>query len=262
MSPTSPQHVPAFWETPGASRCSPPDLFRTFKSSEEALSCLAPAVAAAEQDPLRPYTDMLPHDSFVFVDTCSSGMRPESGYSRASWESLDSGTMHEYEQEHDARSASVDLHQLLSTGLDDLAADTYSYAYSDPRLPLKRNWSAEDVHHRAYKYGGKHSARRNASPPGSAPGPSAACSSVRAKGQLKYTCHECGKTFQRPSSLATHINIHTGDKPFVCPVLDCGRQFNARSNMVRHYKLHFRTIHGNYLLPSGELSDTVPALKQ
>ncbi|SCU83510.1 LAFA_0D04016g1_1 [Lachancea sp. 'fantastica'] len=58
---------------------------------------------------------------------------------------------------------------------------------------------------------------------------------------IKYPCVECGKSFQRPSSLATHMNIHTGDKPHVCPFPNCGRHFNARSNMVRHHRLHFRT---------------------
>lgn len=57
----------------------------------------------------------------------------------------------------------------------------------------------------------------------------------------KYGCKFCGKHFSRPSSLSTHLNIHTGDKPFICPYKDCCKRFNARSNMTRHHKTHFKT---------------------
>ncbi|KAF9070117.1 hypothetical protein GYMLUDRAFT_141420, partial [Collybiopsis luxurians FD-317 M1] len=54
----------------------------------------------------------------------------------------------------------------------------------------------------------------------------------------KYECSYCGKGFNRPSSLKIHLNSHTGEKPFVCPVEGCGRSFSVLSNMRRHARVH------------------------
>ncbi|KAJ6625906.1 hypothetical protein B0H10DRAFT_599552 [Mycena sp. CBHHK59/15] len=57
-------------------------------------------------------------------------------------------------------------------------------------------------------------------------------------GASKYECSYCGKGFSRPSSLKIHLNSHTGEKPFVCPVDGCGRSFSVLSNMRRHARVH------------------------
>ncbi|PFH53788.1 hypothetical protein AMATHDRAFT_130967, partial [Amanita thiersii Skay4041] len=54
----------------------------------------------------------------------------------------------------------------------------------------------------------------------------------------KYECTYCGKGFNRPSSLKIHLNSHTGEKPFICPVENCGRSFSVLSNMRRHTRVH------------------------
>lgn len=54
----------------------------------------------------------------------------------------------------------------------------------------------------------------------------------------KYECQYCGKGFNRPSSLKIHLNSHTGEKPFVCPLEGCGRSFSVLSNMRRHARVH------------------------
>ncbi|KAJ6499118.1 hypothetical protein C8R45DRAFT_1093375 [Mycena sanguinolenta] len=74
--------------------------------------------------------------------------------------------------------------------------------------------------------------------PGFAP-PDASTSAV---GPAKYECDYCGKGFSRPSSLRIHLNSHTGEKPFVCPVDGCGRSFSVLSNMRRHARVHTTPI--------------------
>ncbi|SAL96533.1 hypothetical protein [Absidia glauca] len=57
--------------------------------------------------------------------------------------------------------------------------------------------------------------------------------------QRKYICHQCNKSFSRPSSLRTHIFSHTGEKPFACPYQHCDRTFSVQSNMRRHIRVHY-----------------------
>ncbi|EIN06745.1 hypothetical protein PUNSTDRAFT_145252 [Punctularia strigosozonata HHB-11173 SS5] len=57
-----------------------------------------------------------------------------------------------------------------------------------------------------------------------------------------HECDVCGRQFSRPSSLATHYNIHTGNRPFECPYPNCGRLFSVNSNMRRHYRNHFQPL--------------------
>ncbi|KZS90852.1 hypothetical protein SISNIDRAFT_396686, partial [Sistotremastrum niveocremeum HHB9708] len=54
----------------------------------------------------------------------------------------------------------------------------------------------------------------------------------------RYECHLCEKRFSRPSSLNTHMNTHTGEQPFQCPIPGCGKKFNVSSNMRRHMRNH------------------------
>ncbi|KAK7005677.1 hypothetical protein R3P38DRAFT_1713631 [Favolaschia claudopus] len=72
--------------------------------------------------------------------------------------------------------------------------------------------------------------------------------------QSKYECTYCGKGFTRPSSLKIHLNSHTGEKPFVCPVDGCGRSFSVLSNMRRHARVHTTPL----VPPGSEASAGVP----
>ncbi|KAI0322908.1 hypothetical protein OF83DRAFT_1091219 [Amylostereum chailletii] len=53
-----------------------------------------------------------------------------------------------------------------------------------------------------------------------------------------HTCTVCNKMFPRPSGLKTHMNSHSGDKPFTCPVANCAKSFTVRSNAKRHLRTH------------------------
>lgn len=45
-----------------------------------------------------------------------------------------------------------------------------------------------------------------------------------------HKCNQCGKAFNRSSTLNTHIRIHAGYKPFVCEF--CGKGFHQKGNAL------------------------------
>ncbi|KIP06093.1 hypothetical protein PHLGIDRAFT_471984 [Phlebiopsis gigantea 11061_1 CR5-6] len=54
----------------------------------------------------------------------------------------------------------------------------------------------------------------------------------------KYVCAECHRRFLRPSSLRTHLIVHTGNKPYECPIVGCAKRYSTKSNMKRHARSH------------------------
>ena len=75
----------------------------------------------------------------------------------------------------------------------------------------------------------------------------------------RYMCHECNKSFSRPSSLRIHTFSHTGEKPFVCPEPGCTKRFSVRSNMRRHMKVHSEGTAGPSEVVTGGGSESVRA---
>ena len=49
-------------------------------------------------------------------------------------------------------------------------------------------------------------------------------------------CPICNKTYARPSTLKTHMRIHSGEKPFKCP--SCSRCFSQAANLTAHARTH------------------------
>ena len=55
----------------------------------------------------------------------------------------------------------------------------------------------------------------------------------------QFTCNECNKGFNQISNLILHKQcIHSNDRPFVCPVSECGKQFKTNSHLNRHKAIH------------------------
>ncbi len=49
-----------------------------------------------------------------------------------------------------------------------------------------------------------------------------------------HVCEGCGRGFEARKDLARHYLIHTGERPYKCEA--CGAAFNRKTNLTRHMK--------------------------
>ena len=56
------------------------------------------------------------------------------------------------------------------------------------------------------------------------------------KRKQRHECGVCEKVFVSASQLATHVRIHTNEKPYECDV--CEKCFRDSSTLIRHKRIH------------------------
>lgn len=61
-------------------------------------------------------------------------------------------------------------------------------------------------------------------------------------GKASYICGWVGcsrmhKPFTKRHKIQNHVRIHTGERPFACPVADCGKKFSRQDGLNTHIKV-------------------------
>lgn len=58
----------------------------------------------------------------------------------------------------------------------------------------------------------------------------------------------CGKAFASATNYKNHIRIHSGEKPYVCSIENCGRRFTEYSSLYKHHLVSILNYFINYTI--------------
>lgn len=56
----------------------------------------------------------------------------------------------------------------------------------------------------------------------------------------RFKCEQCSKCFASKQNLKEHSYIHTGERFYKCPELNCGKRFKQPSQLLVHNRIHLR----------------------
>lgn len=78
----------------------------------------------------------------------------------------------------------------------------------------------------------------------------------------KYKCHypNCQKQFEQKSNLNTHSKIHSGEKLFICKYGNCGKSFTTKGNYQYHMSTHKEMKDKEYKCHNGNCNKSYSTL--
>jgi len=72
-------------------------------------------------------------------------------------------------------------------------------------------------------------------------------------GERPFVCTECFKAFADTSSLARHRRTHSGRRPYKCQIFGCGKEFCRRTTLTKHMR-RMHPIDDHPMTPSSVLT--------